>query len=285
MMMRFDTIVRLWVTRMVSLWVILFTTAFFAPNLLHADTITVTHNNSSITVDPSDDAGLYEWIVDGVNNMSQSWFWFRIGDAGPESPLNSLNLILAETPNPNQIHLQYGDPSSGDPLFVDVLYTLVGGDPGSGYSLIMTDWSITNNTSETIDLHWFVYTDLDLDDTADGDIAQFVSPNMIIQTEILPVFTWYYPNPTHWEIALFPDIIDKLTDDDADNLDDATSPLGPDDIAFAAQFYYRLDPGGTAMIQSRMQQTPEPSALFLLCSGLAGLGLRRWMGKRRSMKS
>jgi len=33
--------------------------------------------------DPNAVAGQFSWVVDGVEQIYQQWFWYRIGDVGP----------------------------------------------------------------------------------------------------------------------------------------------------------------------------------------------------------
>ena len=52
--------------------------------------VALTDANSSANIDPFSTAGvdfrgMNNWTVDGVNHMFQQWFWFRVGEGGPES--------------------------------------------------------------------------------------------------------------------------------------------------------------------------------------------------------
>ena len=51
---------------------------------------TLTSGNSTVEIDPSTIRGVQGWIVDGVPQLAQQWYWLRLGSSGPEIPLNSL---------------------------------------------------------------------------------------------------------------------------------------------------------------------------------------------------
>ena len=54
--------------------------------------VVLTDFNSTVVIDPTSQAGMYTWTVDGVDQMWQQWFWYRIGSAGPEQSIDTLGL-------------------------------------------------------------------------------------------------------------------------------------------------------------------------------------------------
>src|SRR5450759_3648143 len=86
--------------------------------------LTITNMNSSVTVDPLSQAGMNNWTVDGVNQMYQQWFWYRIGATGPESAINTIQAApTIASASGRVIETEYINAT----LTVDVLYTLTGG--------------------------------------------------------------------------------------------------------------------------------------------------------------
>lgn len=49
--------------------------------------VVLTDLNSVVSIDPSSSWGMHTWTVDGVDQMYQQWFWYRIGAAGGSLPL------------------------------------------------------------------------------------------------------------------------------------------------------------------------------------------------------
>src|SRR5258707_9537392 len=83
----------------------------------HATTFTLSDKNSSATIDPSSQNGMFNWTVNGVNQLAQQWFWYRVGSTGPESSINTLSLLSATASDTNgnglndTLFLSYGSPS------------------------------------------------------------------------------------------------------------------------------------------------------------------------------
>ncbi len=122
--------------------------------------------------------GLFSWNrdfstdEDNPNHMAQQWFWYRIGETGPELGLDSLTLISANSHatnselGANTIELLFGSPDTddieaNDPIQVKVTYVLSGSD--AAQSTITETVEITNLGDEALELHWFEFTDLDVD--------------------------------------------------------------------------------------------------------------------------
>src|SRR5437763_6423155 len=61
----------------------------------YADQMALTSLNSTVQIDPNTQAGVYNWIVDGVDLMYQQWFWFRVNSDTQEHPLDGSYLRLA----------------------------------------------------------------------------------------------------------------------------------------------------------------------------------------------
>ncbi len=56
----------------------------------YVQTITLADGNSSALVDVGSTAGMYNWTVDGVNQLAQQWFWYRTDSVSGESALSTL---------------------------------------------------------------------------------------------------------------------------------------------------------------------------------------------------
>ena len=55
-----------------------------------AQIVTLTDNNSSAQVDVGSQAGMFNWSIQGQNQLNQQWFWFRVGQA-PEAAINTIS--------------------------------------------------------------------------------------------------------------------------------------------------------------------------------------------------
>ena len=68
----------------------------------YVQTVTLANGNSTALVDVGSSAGMYNWTVDGVNQLAQQWFWYRVGSANGESPISALP-YLATQPQANML--------------------------------------------------------------------------------------------------------------------------------------------------------------------------------------
>jgi PEP-CTERM motif len=258
------------------------------PLSVHGQIINLADQNSFAQVNVGGSAGMFNWIVDGVDQLNQQWFWFRVGNVGPEQSINTISAPVISTPNARTLYTTYNNGT----FSIQVDYTLSGGLAGSGVSDIAETIRISNLTGGLLDFHFFQYSDFDLAGTAGGDTVALskntnpLSPSFglyntatQIQGPIALTETVLSPGANHGEVAPFAATFNKLSDGLPDNLNDASGPAGPGDVTWALQWDFVLNPGDTFLISKdkriELQAIPEPSALALVALGLMAWGLRK----------
>jgi len=245
-----------------------------------AEAVLLVDNNSTANIDPGSYMGEDDWYCDGTNNLFQQWFWYRIGDTGPEASIDTISAPLVSVvnadfdPGDETLHLRY----ENNTMRVDVSIELVGGAPGSGVSDLMEGITITNLTGTALDLHFFQYVDFDLAGTISNDKVVLQYPNTFVQTdEVSDMWvseTVVVPTATRYEANIYAATLNALQDGDADNLANIPS-AGIGDATWAFQWDVELLPGDSFIISKdkHIDLVPEPITLALL--GLGGLILRR----------
>jgi hypothetical protein len=241
--------------------------------------ITLTSGGSTVNIDENSQSGAFNWVVNGTDHLFQQWFWYRLGDSGPELSLETLDATPTVTPIGTNGALVLYDSANLD---VSITYILTG---TVGFADLVENISVINTSGQS--LHFFQYSDFDLNNTAGDDRAAFLSNQTVRQVD--PTLggslseTVVSPSPSHRELAFFDVIRDKLTDGDADNLADTPvgAILGPGDITWAFQW----DAGASLTIAKdkrldfvnppNIPDVPEPTALAIW-----GLGLGLLTGVR-----
>jgi len=237
--------------------------------------------------------GMVSWLIDEVERMERQWFWFRLGDTGPERQISELAYQ-----NHNAIDLN-GEPGKdvlwvrylGEGLQVDVTVTLVGGGEGSGKSDIAETIRITNVSCDTLDLNFFQYADFELggEETVEVTGASGGEPGNTVYQQgagggrvAETVVTRSNHTLAYHQAGLqdgsdLNDILKALTDGDADDLTDASGPLSGDAV-WGFQWQAELEAGDTLIISKDKNVVPEPATVFLMA---AGTGLALVMRRRR----
>jgi hypothetical protein len=243
--------------------------------------ITLVDENSSATFDTSSPSNAFSWVVDGVEQLFQQAFWYRVGNTGPESSVHSLPISVEGTSDTNfdgdvdTLFVRY----VGSGFRIEVRYMLDGGLPGSRASDLAEQITISNLSTSTLDFHFFQYVDFDLNGTSFNDEAVFLNANTVRQSEgALSVSeTVVLPSPSRREIDFYANTLNSLTDGGPTTLSDTPAigtVFGPGDVTWAFQWDFTILPGRSVQISKDKQITgiPEPSAVVLL--GLAAsLGL------------
>ncbi len=238
--------------------------------------------NSKVVIDPSGPGGMHTWEVDGVDHLASQWFFLRVGD-GPEVSLDELDTL----DNPVQILASDGNGRPGnervfmqyttDDYIVEVDYLLTGGQVGSKVSDVAEIITIINLKDTVLDISLFQYSDFDLGGTIGDDTVRISGGNTAQQHDSGTVMseTVVTPLPTHFEVALFSDTLDKLTDGDKDDLNDFAGPLGPGDGTWAFQWDFEIGVADSVIVSKDkgIAVVPEPATMSLL--GLAAFGLIR----------
>jgi hypothetical protein len=262
--------------------------------------LTITSSNSQANIDLTPvtagdpgRVGMDSWTVDGVSELYQQWFWYRIGDNGGEKSIDNLNLIGSGTgigigqAEVNEAFVDYGPVgAAGRPNGLEILitYTLSGGAPGSGTADIGEVLKISNHSTSSMSVHFFQYSDFDLGSMfSNQSVAITGSPaNTATQTSPHGVLseTNVDRNPDHVEAAGFSVIRDSLNDTSPTTLNDDKN-FGPGDATWAFEWDLTIGAGSSVNFskdKSIRTVVPEPTTILGL--GVVLLAVGRKLRKR-----
>ncbi len=238
-------------------------------------------NNAYLRVNTAETGnriGMDRWEIDGTNHLYNQWFWFRIGDSGPEQRISSLpefGRSVQDTnefidPRPDTFNIRYGSATT---YWIDVRFSLTGGAIGSGVSDVLETISVTNNSGTTLPFRFFQYADFDLNNDVVDD-AVWINPfNRVWQRDgaMTVSETVVSPPPTASEVNIYPTTINALDDllpttlSGASVINDGIRR----DYTWAFQWNFDLASGGTFIISKDKLIVPSPAAGALL--GIGGL--------------
>jgi hypothetical protein len=243
-----------------------------------ATVYTIADGTSQVLVDPTSSAGLFSWTINGVNQLAQQWYWFRIGPAGGESAVSSLSapvVTQAYGAGGRELTAVYSNTQLG--LGIKLSYSLSGGLNSGGLNESI---SINNLTGSPLDIHFFRYADLDLNGAPGGQSVAIQTsgglPYKAIQTlpGIGSATTTLISSPNSAEAAFFNSTLVSLNDGNPTSFAGGSLTAGPGDVTHAFEWDYSIAANSSKLI-SVIQSVPEPSSLALLVSGAALWALRR----------
>jgi hypothetical protein len=289
-----------------------------------ATLFTLTDGNSTATVDIGSESGMKDWSVDGIDQLYKQWFWYRAGTMTQEQSIDMLTLLSASAfdtggvSDPDHLRVLYGGSTpNGQTFTVQIDYSLVGSDPGTGLSNMSEQITIKNTSATVLDFHFFQYSDFDLGGTPSDDYAWFDGRNTVFQLDPTPLSPLDFhetvdtPSPNLCEIHTVGngsdktpvpgDTVYKLDDGSASSLSGCTTSMIAGDVSWAFEWDKVLQPAGskflgiptdqltisklkTLQISTFHERTnmPEPGSLALLGSALTGVAVLR--RRRRAAK-
>ena len=248
-----------------------------------ASAYTVTDLNSVFSVGAT---GANTWSVDGIDQLTNQSFWWRIGATGGQGLLSSLD--ASESEGGHNINLTYTNPNV---FRAEVQYSLFGGASGSHQSDVSEVIRLTNlmPTGGNLDLHFFQYSDFDLNGTPGNDNLRFSADHQVVTQWESGAFlseTVHTPPAGHYEGSIWPSLWSNLNSGSPYTLSD--SPLAGNVISGDCEWGYEWDlniaPGSTFIISKDKgirSDVPEPGSLLLFGTAMVGMGLA-WRRRKRS---
>jgi hypothetical protein len=241
--------------------------------------------NSTLAVNPATQAGMFNWSVDGVNQLAQEWFWVAPGVGGAPTSIDTLPLTTDnQAAGPNQLALGYTAPN----YTVGINFLLTGGAAGSHTSDAQLAISIQNTTGSPLALRFYEYSDFDLGGAPGPDTVgisqnpitlgwnaatQVMGPAQLSETVVAQAADEASAAPEFATLALLNGGLPLVLNNNA--------TAGPGNVTWALEWDFNIAPGGTELISKDeyfqgSMVAPEPSVLSLFAAGgLALFALQR----------
>lgn len=262
-----------------------------------AITQTLKDENTEVRFDPYT-SQVFDWEVEEVtgvkvDHLTELWFWYRVGNARENSlaTLDCIGWAIWDYDGDGDRDRYSVVYAASEGLRFSVDLSLKSGLPSNYESELAVQVNIYLDplyASTPVQLSFFQYSNFDLYASQLGDRGQIKfnpstgRPTEVVQQEEVEGYALLRadllsPEPVHAEIAQFLSLRSKLTDGDADNLNDTYGSVLLDDVEWALQWDFTLDPGESVTISSRLVIVPEPTTGVLVGVALVGAGavLRR----------
>lgn len=222
------------------------------------------------------------WVVDGVNQLFNQRFFYRVAGASDETAVDATNLLYYTETDTNAAIDSANDTltavyADNNNLAFEIKYSLQGTFAG-GSADLGEQISIFNFGSTTTRLSFFQYVDFDLNGEISNDFAQIEAGRVAIQNNLNGANvteTVVAPRPTRYQVGLYPSIADSFFDGVPTTLTNFAGPI-VGDATWAFQWDITLLPGQTYQIsKDKLVVVPTPGAAVLGLAGVAALGRRR----------
>ncbi|HZQ48426.1 MAG TPA: hypothetical protein VFC07_15520 [Verrucomicrobiae bacterium] len=265
---------------------------FFQVPRAAAQTYTMTDDNSSVTVAPASQSGVNNWSVEGQNQLSAEWFWYRVGNSGTAASIDAIGTPTVSQPSAGTLITTYQNAQ----FSLQVVYSLVGGATGSGTSDLSEQVKIQNLTSAPLAFNFFQYSDFSLGGANNQNVElgmnrqgkfnqALVSSGNISITE--SVESAISPGANLGEAGLSGSTVDHLRNIAGYNLNDNLD-AGPGDATWALQWSNNIAANGTLTISKDLNITgiaitpvPEPPMWSVMSIGLIAFStIKRYLGRR-----
>jgi hypothetical protein len=229
----------------------------------------VLSGNSQVTIDPTSDAGLNSWTVNGTDVSYQHWYWLRVGSNAPQFSLDTLSEPYGSYQSPTNTTFSY----LGQGLSATLTFSLTGGTNGGFNSSLAESLIIQNTTNATVNLHVFEYSDYDLSDDPSVDILSFPAVNMTVQqgNGLTLTETIGSPTPNYYQGSWYAINLDEISGNSPITLSDSLIPNAPGDQTFAHEWDTNLAVGQSIVISLTNSVTGSFSiAQVILSVSLSG---------------
>lgn len=235
---------------------------------------TLTDLGTVAHVDADSGAGMDSWKVSGAEQLVKQWFYYRVGGTGFAMPINTISSSTHLGGSANSLFLNYANAQ----VSLTITYVLTGGGAGAGSADIQETISVQNVSNNSLDFHFFQYSDFNLVGAA-PDTVQFLGTDSVKQTEGLFGIQEGIISPpsSHLEAgyAGVGGTLDKILNTADYNLNDVSGPL-TGDVTWAFQWDRSIGAGESLTILKDktliIPVIPEPSAMTLLGLGLVAVG-------------
>ena len=240
--------------------------------------VLLVNGDSTAAIDPYSQRGMYQWTVDGQNQLQQQWFWYGVGN-GPVQSLDTISstptVVLTGTRELTATYFSSGSFS------VSADYLLTGGaiGGGQGSAALAETIQIVNLSAAPLSYHFYEYSYFNLQ-AAGRDIVQ-LGKNLSGQYDEALQYnssaslteTVTTPGADHGEVAPLGLTLAKLNNGSPLTLGSpfGAGPVGPGAVTWALEWDLNILPGSSAIISKdkylNVLLVPEPSVLSLILLG------------------
>lgn len=175
-----------------------------------------------------------DWVQNGRDHFYQLGWWYRVQEIHNRE-LTLSNLIYYDQEHPNTATLAYME---SDGLLIAARYELK--RTADGGSVLYAEFLTTNFQFQPRTIHIYHYADLDVSNTV-TNFADWDGERIRVATATDQIWLSSLTPFTHWQVAPYPDVLDLLLDDIADNLSNGELPL-EGDFTGALQWTLNLQP-------------------------------------------